>query len=943
MTNSEFEHALIRLGDDGSIRASAWCVALDRCAGLEQGPWWDDVPEPVKLETDLGIGTNPFVDLAPEDLLLARRVAAEVIGGRGDHLSKGVLDPMCGGGVLVAALLEESGIELESVELIDPDPLAVVQARQRLCLIAGIQGWRDPVEGYAALAPRVHTADVAQWGGPTQADFFSSQAPDPVELLNDRFDVALVSPRPRSLSSTTRNLIRANLTAARGAFSYEIALIESTILSMPAGALGVFVVDPSHFYREYGRALITEIFERYKVEKLHYFDRPGVGDRLVICLERRPPVKCVLHTSRLEFVGDEWGEVEVETPESKRPLIDEIQALGLDAAARRLKFALDAQPVEETLGDLLTCTPGRSTVCGLIDLWRADSAVAEGLCRARLTSESIRAFSVDRTESILWPYERPGKPWQRLPDELERRLWPVKPTLRSRESFGKPIEEIGVWYEHLEHYPARLSGVRLAMPLYGRCVAAARLYGDETVSSSAMALSVESESDAYLALGILNSRFATFWTQTYAFSSPTGSVELTVRIVQSIPLPNRGRKEIIAISRRLDRVARSVVDGRGVSSRASTLEEVREMVAAANESNRQVLKQLDELRDELEEAVAMAYSLEEFESDLGAYPRETIRREIDTDRVVADLVHRTAMENYRARILFTSHDLATRLGCDPEWLRGHLSARAVEFNPSRYLNTAGIRRWLSWREVRQAQHRADVDGVSGPGPLEGLAEHEFASRSCLPDFSPGLSREHHWRHLGPWLSPSVGYYCLGDLGELVDADVFTLASTDPLEVLKIVEASVQWARTRAFYPPGRASVDDPRALGVLGVALAMEPSFGRLPPHDRQRWEAIASTILPKDSEMEDVLAAYSRWLRDGRSRPEATARPGQLDLARLAELEAYLRDALDGPLTLPKLADVFLKRGWAYVQTRAVLEALAAAGRVEADREGRWRVVTDR
>lgn len=163
---------------------------------------------------------------------------------------------------------------------------------------------------------------------------------------------------------------------------------------------------------------------------------------------------------------------------------------------------------------------GRTTVVGGDDTWILPNTAAaqrfklSGSVVPFVIGEVVRDYAVWPTPLCLYPYDSlGGKP--HLPSNVERFLWPCRTLLRRRTVFGKSVEERGHWYEHLEHYRAKLrSPLSIAFPFVSTHNHFVLDRGGKLFKQTAPVIKLPSEAsegDHLTLIGLLNSGIACFW------------------------------------------------------------------------------------------------------------------------------------------------------------------------------------------------------------------------------------------------------------------------------------------------------------------------------------------------------------------------------------------------------------------------------------------------
>lgn len=933
--------------DAMQVRLSIWCNWLDQLANTRRGPWWDQVEDPVECE-EIVIEHELFDIARVESILRSARLAA---GATGIEYTEGrVLDPCCGDGRWIAALAAvcEDKSWLERTWLIDPDPRQLALARMRITASAEVNSLEAFYEGLAERAICIDALDV---GTGVQRELFDAR-PDEDEqpvILPRGFDMVVSVPRDIPLDHERREVLRERLVAARSQFPYRIALCERAFhLARPGGRIAL-VVPASLFRREYGRALVSEVLERFIVRDIIYLEEDVRSDLLCLSCEKSPGglTKARIHRVESEDTAPEMLEGRVfEASREVGRLGDAIDEVLMDRETRRLVRAIHESEFE-SLESLLVAPAGRTTSPGIVSLWLADGRIARRLTAHLVNAENIQPFRVENPSEIYWPYEKPGRPWSPLPEQLEERLWPYKVPLRERTTFGKKAHEVGHWYEHLEHYPFRLKGPRVVVNAYGRDSSAAMIPDGYAVSSSGIVLSFADYEEAYVALAILNSSFGSFWLRTQGFITESGAVELNIGAVHGVPIPGRGRGELARLARKLERLSRGSdqppkrhVD---LADVVHGLEKERQVQAELTGTIEAIYHELDcctyrafgLLEDEDSEFDDSFFEnhpeVEHLEAARAARRKREPTTLEEAEKLFAlRIVERAASESRLVDLAAVAEDYEV----DASWLVQRLIPHAVEWNPLRVLNAHGLDVLARCERVRIQQRRADEAGEDGPAEWPLLESDHFAGKA-LPSMTTSQTDAHHWRQLSAYYRDTSRLFYLGDLSELVESPVFALMTHDPAEHLAIARTAVRYAEQMAFYPPGPATLEDPRMLGLIGRLLYEEQAIRRGANADG--LERIFRSQLAEGAGLDELVASYRTWLEDGSLSLGSTAGDAQLDLAKLVELEAFF--AQERETTLREAALRFVSDGWTFVQTRSVLEALAASGRIEAISENHWRI----
>jgi len=466
---------------------------------------------------------------------------------------------------------------------------------------------------------------------------------------------------------------------------------------------------------------------------------------------------------------------------------------------------------------------------------------------------------------------------------------------------------------------------------YGRRLEAASLAEGELAGSSALVLVFDDQELAYAALAVLNSVLGTFWARTHGYLNESGVIEINAGALAELPLPQSHRSELARIARRIERWMRSkrtelpLADERQVDDTQDPLDELYEQL------NLTVFAAFGLVSPDfvLEEA-----ALEE--EPLIEHLMQPIYRRVSTGEDSRGLLVQGALARARAQTLIQLGPLTEELGLSREEVETQLMQHAVEINPARVLSREGLAVLRERERLRKDEREADQEGSKGPVDWPSLGPQHYESHAALPGMTEAQSHAHHWRHYSELFRASTPLYYLGDLSDMVEEPIFALLTHDPAEMVVIIRAAFEYARERSFHPPGPATLADPRSWGLWAAAEYELQSILRTP--SAQVAEQISRREISSGVTTRALEEAYLEWLVQGRPQPDSVRVDPQLDLAKLVDLEHFFSQRPRGA-SLREAAIWFTSQGWNFAQTRSVLEALVASGRVESAAGERWKV----
>ena len=345
---------------------------------------------------------------------------------------------------------------------------------------------------------------------------------------------------------------------------FDLAVPASKSVRDAAGYVGV-IAGNAFMKREFGKKLIEKIIPQWDLT--HIVDTEGIpvpkhGTATVILLgrSRQPTARTVRTVSCLRSdppsiaspdTGNVWPSIlrQIDRPGSHSEFVSvndtpratfQTHPWSLaGGGAVELKSLIDAA-AETLLTDHVDAI-GRTTVVGEDDAWVLDVATAKRRQIAEnivgfVVGEAVRDWTIVDYSYAIYPYERiAGAPLPTSSGVVTHYLWPYRTLLKNRTVFGKTLRDMDrPWYEHLEHYTAKL---RTPLSITFAFVATHNHFvldrGGKVFKQSAPVIKLPpnaTEDDHLALLGLLNSSAACFWMKQVFYCKGMGGI-------------NEGRKE----------------------------------------------------------------------------------------------------------------------------------------------------------------------------------------------------------------------------------------------------------------------------------------------------------------------------------------------------------------------------------------------------------------
>lgn len=892
------------------------------------------------VETAPDVFANPQIcSEISATFLLAGQRAVDPCVSRGDVL------------VRLVELLFQRGWKVEeivaAVEGWDRDPRMLEVARAKLDAWAIVR-----IGPEARIDWRLLHRDVLDRPrDKRQPDLFAPQA----DL--QRFDVVVSRPRRAAMEHSERAALRRKFESAVGRFSYDLPVVESMFELAASHGHVIAEIDVQSFSRGAGRRFVDDVLPHVEITDLLVVaaDRPqevvmvGTGG---IATGRHMRVMSVLE-DRLAEVGRAFGGQQLlGTSDVRR----QPRSAGAFWAAIKLREESDLlsrlNRASRTLQDVLATEPGRTTTCGMLDVWRTHSA---DYSLPYVRGGGVTDWLVDLRERVWFPYSARGTVLEVIPETMERELWPYQRELSARRIFGQTVEEREVpWWSHLEHYPTRLGEDGLVVSGASGGVHVAVVNTRALYASSAPVIRIDHSDTRHGVAALLSSSLGSFWLQRTMFNRDSLGFEVSTRRLAEFPLPaelgqlpEMGRRlhklSLSLNSDGLDRSWQSILEGRK--------ETLRRMVSIQEQIDWEVYRlfglveqaptvpgQLDpdtrdfaatsarlpvSADDALEiletESYKRAWRILEDNLDPMVFLRQKIRSAVA--RFFSDSVNRARP----VRLTELSNHVLKHQGIrsafkhvgNDDAVSDILLDGVGEFSAVRRLTPAGLK-----------QHRSRVSGDGA----DALTTEDYQEYACVHrQTSAAATRQLHWAVFGGYETNHSDLMIWGELSDLLDEPVFVWRASSIEEQARWFDGALKLNLERAFYPSGPATASDPGAWGLI------EPFYFDV-FRQLSKWvdAEIAQSLrrrlrefMEADASVLDV--AYRQWWLDGGGR-QNQSKGAQADLASLAQLIEIIES---GDRSMREIAEQMRTFGWRFEETRAGIQTLVTLGRVQLVGEG--------